>query len=1018
MEDIKINKKIVLLVVLLISFGISACFLGLYGFKKILVRMPTIATQKLAENGITFKYELEGLSRTGSSVDVYGVSFSGEQLPYLITGKGIGLDIKFSFSPLLHLNIRLNKLNFSKNPDYKETAKPKAVAQSNRALGLVGALLKFTYITFEVVDASFADYGVSDLSATAILNSVKLSSRGLESISLFHEMNLSSLSTVPWFPGVCWRGVTDFHDNKLEMKNHTLGLGVFATVLKADYDLTSQKWSADISIADGVIKNKEQIASSSNSFWLTSASGEIGMKVTLQGVGADSASIIGEGTARAKDLVLGMNHNYVRGNLKANLDLTFKKAAALEMSAKLSTDLTDAMVVNKDEFRKTKGIPLSLQAEIEGKENSFQIKSAEILFNNMKSTIAGIWSYSPQKSADIKFEIDPVNLSGWQQFFPKYPSMIAQGTLALSGSYLGPTEDWKTATVDLKLNAQKLKFPILKIWNPSKDFEIEGVTQINSDTSLSLASGSIKTLSTSSTIELKDTKLKYGNLFTKEEGTPLDFDLIINTTKNLAEIKKGTVNFGNLSANAKGKITNFDSPIANLTLQSDWLDVAEIMKFLPANLKLKTIEKPKGEILVKAKIAGPLLSKAGADYSADIETRKLSFVYNLEDKKKKIAFLNITGPISINPTTVQTKRLFLQTTSSDGFLDMHLTNFTEPDVQFSFQGNRFTLKDFYEQEKPKPIEAGASVALNADAEDFRKIPFLQKLKVRGEATVKSADLGYTIADNLFLKFNYDQLKLAVHPLSFNAFGGSISSETDWDGTKEVPTTKQSLKVTGVDSNKFLATYSEKAKDVILGKLSTNFNLSFSGLKQADIQNSMIGNGDFALLDGTLKTIRFTTEPMQTLKKIPLIGSQITKTDWDERFNDIKGAFAIEKGTLKISQIVFNSPYFEGTSKDATVGFDQSLSALVTIIPRENMLPSNLADIIRDEAGRPSLPVTLTGTVQSPKVGLDSGILIPRTKNYLARQADKEKERAVTEIKTKASDQAKKLIKGAAGGLFK
>lgn len=1020
MEDFKINKKIVWAVSIALVLAVGSIFAGVYGFRRALNKIPSFASQKLAEQGITFKYGLQGISRTGSSVDVYDISTGGEKLPYLINGKGIGLDIKFGLSPLVKLNVRLNRLSVSKNPDFVEDTKPAAPPSSSRALGILGALLKFTYITFEVVDASFKDYGISDLSATAGINSVKLYSNGLESITWFHEMTLSSLESVPWFPGIAWRGTTTYRDHKLEIKGHNLGLGLFATTLDGSYDFISQKWSADITIPDGAIKNKEQIASHANAFWLTSASGEIGMKISLQGVGSDTASIIGEGTARAKDLILGVNHNFVRGNLKANLDLNFKKSAVFELAAKLSTDLTDALVVNKDEFRKAKDIPLSLEAEIEGKENSFEIKSAEVVINNLRSKISGVWSYAPQKTADIKFDIEPVNLAGWQQFFPKYPSMIAQGTLAVNGSYHGPTEDWKIATIELNINAQRLKFPILKIWNTSKDFQIEGVTQINSETSLSLASGSIKNLATTSTIELKDTKIKYGTLFNKEEGTHLDFDLIINSTKNQAEIKKGTVRLGELVANAKGKISNFDSPVANLGLQTEMMELTEIFKFLPPSLKLKTVEKPKGEIALRAKISGSLLSKAGADYSADVEARKVSFVYNMEDRKKKIEILNVTGPLTVTPNTFQTKKLFIQAPNSEGYLDMSVNNFEEPDIMFSFQGNRFALKDFYEETKVKPIEvsaAGAAATASAK-DDFRKMPLLQKLKLRGDASVKVADLGYTTAENLLIKMHYDKLKLSVQPMSFNAFGGFISSDTDWDGTKEQPTTIQSLKVTGVDANKFLTSYSPKAKDVVLGKLNTDFKLIFSGMKPDEIQSSMKGKGDFALLDGTLKTIRFTTDPMTALKKVPLIGNHITKTDWDERFNDVKGAFAVENGKLLISNIIFNSPFFEARSQNATVGFDQSLNASVVVTPKESMLPPTIADIIRDENGKPSLPITITGNVQSPAVGLDTSILVPRTKNYLARQADKEKERALSEIKNKATEQTQKLIKGVGKGLFK
>ncbi len=1016
-DEEKSYKKLIIIAIVAILCLAGAATGGFFAFKKIVAQLPLRSQQKLASQGITFAFKDQGVSRTGTSVDIYNFTISGKSMKYKFSGKGIGANFTFGFLPLLSVHFRITQPVIEKNPDYVESTEKAAPQTSSRLLSILSPLARLIHFTFEIGEFSFPEFGLSNLNATAWIPTFKFGGSGITDVSFFHELQLSTLDSFPLFPGLSWTGTTLYRDKKIVFENHGLGLGPLATFFSGNYDPASGKWSAEISNGTGVIKHKEQVVNPKNGYWLSSVTGELGVKISLQGVGTDPNSLLGEGSAYGKNLLLGMNHSFVRGNVKSDFELSFKKTTALEVAAKMEADFTEALIINKDLFRKTKDVPLTLKLEVLGNDHTFEIKSGEFVFNNLKSSLGGSWTYLPQKTANLKFEIPPVVLSGWQQFFPKFPSLIAKGSLAASGSYSGSTDDWRTAVIDLNLQAQNLKIPILKNWLPTSELMIEGLGMINSDTKLNISSGEIKTLATNTQLNFKDTKISYRDLFLKEDGTPLLLDLDVSSTKDQADIKKGLLNLGDFHATTKGKISNFAAPIADVSVSTDMMDIEDIVKFAPI-LKSKTILNPKGELSVAAKIQGPITSKTGPDYSADMLLKKFSFQYLQEEKKKKIEVTDISGPISIKPGFLQTKDLLLQTKSSEGFLSMSVENFTEPQVHFNFRGNHFKLSEFYDQPKAKPVENIAIAATARPADDFRKIPLLSKLKAQGEATLKTADLDYAKVDNLLIKLNYDKLILLVEPLSFNIYGGSISTTTRWDGTEKDPVTEQTLQVTGVDANQFLTSYSEKAKDLVLGKLNTSFTLNFSGIKPEEIQKSLKGKGEFSLKDGYLKTIRLTQEPLESLKKIPLISNKITKTDWDEKFNDFKGMFSVENSKLLISNILFKSPYFEGSSQSAAVGFDQSLVAAITLIPNETLLPDGVADMIRDENGKPSIPILLGGQLKAPTIAFDSNTLLPRTKDYLVRQAEKEKERELTEIKNKAAGEAKKILKNKLGNFLK
>jgi len=1021
------RKGIIIGVSVVASVLLAALIAGYFYGRAHIKDVPPILQESLKKQEIQFKYASAHVPATGLAIDISDISVTGPKLPYFVKAKKASIRLGFALRfPPFKVVFSADHPELQANPSLKSeqasSSKP-ATATDTSSLKYVGLALRLFQFDVSVLEADLPDFGVHRLTASSTLRSLELTQKGVEKAVVGYDISAGEITKAPWAAGIHLTGHSVYRANAIETENNRLALGPFNIQLSAKYDLNSQKWNADLYIPETDVKKASSLINQKAVAWLNSIAGIVSLRVIAEGAGSDIRTTRAQGKIQAKNLRLNVNHENLRGDIETNVNTEFiveQGETVKDLKLAASADLTKAEVVQTDMFLKPKGVPASFNIVGGGRDGRVTIQKGEGTFHNLNLQLEGELQAGKEPTGNLKINIARTSLSGWEKFFPKYSRVKSQGTLEGSAAYAGPLKEWREAQVEAKLRADNVRLPILKQWIPSKDITIEGITSLSSDTTIAYSRGVLKTLATQTAIDLKQNSIEYKDVFRKPSGVALSADLVVASTGTRAEITKGDLRLGQAKARVKGSIQNFANPSADINFNTDLIPLTELLAYSPT-AKIKSVSNLGCSLSIKGNVTGPLTNKKVLpQVRGEMTLKQVTLDYELESRKK-IKVTNISGPMQFTDKSVAMKKILIGFPKTEGTLDAQVVSFDSPDINFAFQGNRFALSDFYDtQGKSSPglVAVPVSTKPKGTEEDFRKNPYLKKIKILGSAFLKQADLGWTKAESVTAKISYDNLLLRIDPLSMKTFGGSFSSTTEWNGRPQVPTTKVTLKVDAVDSNQFVSHFSEKMKDIIFGKLNSQMSLQFSGLTPDEMLKTTEGKGAFALTDGELKTFRFSQKPLESLQKIPLIASNIKKTAWEEKFNQITGSFSVKEGKIWFSDLITRSQYFDLVAKEVNFDFNQNIQAKVTWLPKENIIPASSLELLKDEQGKPSIPLTVSGPIRSPNISVDQQAVEQRVKAFAMRKLEEEKQRATAEIKSKVQQEIKKQLKGGLGDIFK
>lgn len=1017
------KKTIVTGTALVILLSIAGLFATYLYCRSRLKEVPQLIQAELQKNGIILKFEKIESPPIGLTLILRTVQIEGAALPISLKSESFSTSIGMSGSwPPFAFTTELKRVGVEKNLEQVPPPEKPSQGGSGSSLKYAGLAASLVQIRFKIEDLSSTSYGVEHLSLAATAKGFRFSKSGIDHFNLSHELSIQHLADVPWLMGVHTNGTAVFDTNLVTTKDFQMGVGPFLVNIDAKLDTFSKAWSGTFSIPKSELSLGSKIVNSKALSWIKPESGQVQMNLAAQGNGSDAKSIKAKGTIQFDQATLNINHAEAKGKLSTNIYSSFTKDGDTVVDLKGDVDLTEMGISHQDTFAKERGIPLKIAVNLKGNQDQMSFPTLDLTFHNLHASAEGTYA-DKAKALNLTFKVPTTSLVGWERFFPKYSSIHTQGTLEANGSFKGPVEDWKSGALNVDLKAQDVKIPILQSWIPNKSLQMEGVIDLSSITKIELSQSSIRALSTQTEINMKENQLSYGDLFSKKRGIPLSASLIISSTNNKADIRKAVLQMGTLVANAKGMITNFANPSANLKIDMAPFNLTELFSFLPT-AKAKAVSQMQGVVGLKATVTGPLLSKYGPSVSGLLDLKRLALIYELEATKKKINLTQLSGALNFTKDSIATKRFLMSFPHSDFAGAFEIRSFSKPDISFSVDAPRFTLADFYDLPKGQAIPPGAvpvpiSSGKNKNAaEDFRTNPMLQNMKVKGTAVLHNADLGYTKTDFMSASISLDNLLLQIHPFVMRLYGGKITSETDWNGRLKTPTTKQTLKIENVNANQFISSYTEKGKDILEGSLSSNMNITFAGMEPEEIKKSLVGKGTFNLKDGTIKTLRLTKGPLESLKKVPFIGKGINQTEWNEKLNEVNGNFEFRDGKLLLSNLILHAPYFDAATNSATIDMNQNLQATMVWTPKTNLVTGESYEALKDENGKTSLPLVLSGTLTAPSIAIDQGVMETRLKGYASRKMEAEKNKAVGEVKKKAEDELKKKLNQGLGNIFK
>ena len=248
-------------------------------------------------------------------------------------------------------------------------------------------------------------------------------------------------------------------------------------------------------------------------------------------------------------------------------------------------------------------------------------------------------------------------------------------------------------------------------------------------------------------------------------------------------------------------------------------------------------------------------------------------------------------------------------------------------------------------------------------------------------------------------------------LSFQLFQGHVKAQGMVTSGPQAPPFTVTAAVHDVQLGPALAALSSSPVR-ISGMAAADVRMQGRGFTRTDLTSALEGIGHVTVKDGILEGANLLHEAVSLLKVAGLALPDAQAT----AFSTIEADVAVKQGLLKIERLLMDSHDFQATG-GGTIGFDQTLNLLVNLhlsqeLTQKIVAASPVAKMAMNE-GRLKLPVTMTGSAQAPRYGLD----LKHLTGKVQEQVQKKVEEAVGGLlkgTTKPEDlrqQGKELLKG-------
>lgn len=268
--------------------------------------------------------------------------------------------------------------------------------------------------------------------------------------------------------------------------------------------------------------------------------------------------------------------------------------------------------------------------------------------------------------------------------------------------------------------------------------------------------------------------------------------------------------------------------------------------------------------------------------------------------------------------------------------------------------------------------------------------------------------------DLEIKAEVKDQDVLLQKLSFQLFEGQVSAQgTVTSGPKNPPFTAKTA-ITGLQLGPALESLATSQVS-ISGTVGADLGMQGQGFTMQDLTRTLEGTGHAAIKDGKIEGVNLLQEAMSILK----IAGILLDSPKATVFSTIETEFAIRQGVINVQRLLMDSHDFQATG-GGTIGFDQQLNLTMNLNLSQDLSQkfATASPVIKMamKDGRVTLPLTITGTTQSPMYGLDMKGLTGKVQE----QVQKKVEEAVGGLlkgTTKPEDlkqQGKDLLKGLLG----
>ncbi|WP_372940402.1 AsmA family protein [Shewanella sp.] len=272
-----------------------------------------------------------------------------------------------------------------------------------------------------------------------------------------------------------------------------------------------------------------------------------------------------------------------------------------------------------------------------------------------------------------------------------------------------------------------------------------------------------------------------------------------------------------------------------------------------------------------------------------------------------------------------------------------------------------------------------STSSEPDLSAFKTVDLTVKL------SAKSIKVSNMLSQNWQMDMAIKNGILTLSSLTADLYEGKLALSAKLDGRKAVPTYQFDKTLTGVNIRPLLTDAAEV--DLLSGKASFQVKGSGSSLLPEKLKKNLDAVGEFEVADGSLYGVNIPQMIRSAQQKLKGDLSSGAKEELKTDFTSLTGSFTVKDAVVTNPDLAMASPLLrikgEGTANIASEALDYNLTTSVV-----GSL-SGQGDATDESLKGIDVPLTIKGTFQEPKFGIDTKALL---EGQFKDEADKAKEK--------------------------
>jgi uncharacterized protein involved in outer membrane biogenesis len=188
-------------------------------------------------------------------------------------------------------------------------------------------------------------------------------------------------------------------------------------------------------------------------------------------------------------------------------------------------------------------------------------------------------------------------------------------------------------------------------------------------------------------------------------------------------------------------------------------------------------------------------------------------------------------------------------------------------------------------------------------------------------------------------------------------------------------------------------------DVLRGRMSGDLSLTGAGNSWQDIQKTLSGKGSTIVIEGALLNVNVAKQVISSIQSMPLVPADLTQKLRDRNpklfdsnttvFQNMKSEWSIADGKIQVPDLKLATNDFALAGK-GWFGLDKDMSVNTTLTLSDKLTGDLVAEVpaakyLLGASGKLEIPLSLTGALTSPNVGVDATALQSKLQSSLMQQ---------------------------------